>query len=48
MSVVLLSLLIFELIQKAALNFILFLNIFKILFWTFWEKNSLPRGLFFP
>ena len=30
MSVVLLSLLIFELIQKAALNFILFLNIFKI------------------
>ena len=41
-------LLIFELIQQAALvNFMLFLNILKILksFWTFWRKNCISLDL---
>ena len=42
-------LLIFELIEQAALvNFIFFLNIFKILkisFWTLWRKNCISLDL---
>ena len=50
MSVLFLSLLLnFDLTQQAALvNFILFLNIFKILkfsFWTFWRKNCVSLDL---
>ena len=50
MSVVLLSLLIFELIQKAAPSFILFLNIFKIsksYFEHFEKKIPCLVGCFF-